>query len=386
MGAKVTFPSLKSLVDRSGTWSKDSISRDRLETTNPRHTINTRSVQDSLIFRDGDPKVVIGQVGAPFLMFDPSPATMSRETSSLSITDESYKDDVTFLQLRYQRPRRDRVYCKECSDHPQGFRGEHELKRHQDRQHEKIIKKWVCIHPVGLDHPTPAQPLSGCKPCSQKKYLSCYNAAAHLRHAHFRPRATGRGKSGKLDEANTRAGNGGGDFLPMAELRHWMLEVEEPAIDYMLPDSQQEEDDTLEDEGAGEISPLTFDTKRLMMSVSEVPLLSWSEFEEPLNAHTYPTNDLYSMESMEYHDFFQHGSPQSIDPEITSGQGTISLRGTTENSPHMGWQISRSFGNYEPPNQDTISLRGTTETSSNISFGEFFSQDDHPTGHDHFIF
>jgi hypothetical protein len=111
---------------------------------------------------------------------------------------------------------------------------------------------------------------------SKEEVLSCYNAAAHLRRAHFRPRATGRGKSGKLDEANTRAGNGGGDFLPMAELRHWMLEVEEPAIDYMLPDSQQEEDDTLEDESAGEISPLTFDTERLMMSVSEVPLLSLS--------------------------------------------------------------------------------------------------------------
>jgi hypothetical protein len=52
MGAKVTFPSLKSLVDRSGTWSNDGISRDRLEITNPRHTINTRSVQDSLIFRE----------------------------------------------------------------------------------------------------------------------------------------------------------------------------------------------------------------------------------------------------------------------------------------------------------------------------------------------
>jgi hypothetical protein len=35
MRAKVNFPSLKSLVDRSGTWSNDGISRDSLEITNP---------------------------------------------------------------------------------------------------------------------------------------------------------------------------------------------------------------------------------------------------------------------------------------------------------------------------------------------------------------
>ena len=131
-----------------------------------------------------------------------------------------------------ERPKHDRVFCVKCDDHPDGFRGEHELRRHQDRMHNKIVKKWVCIEPSGPEHPKPAQPLLSCKACTQqKKYNAYYNAAAHLRRAHFRPKAKPRGKSSKVDDANKRGWKAGGDWPMMSELKHWMMEVEEQAID-----------------------------------------------------------------------------------------------------------------------------------------------------------
>lgn len=35
------------------------------------------------------------------------------------------------VKPKYQRPKRDRIYCKQCDSSQKGFRGEHELRRHQ---------------------------------------------------------------------------------------------------------------------------------------------------------------------------------------------------------------------------------------------------------------
>jgi len=43
----------------------------------------------------------------------------------------------------YQRHRHPKVHCSQCIEHPDGFRGEHELRRHIDTKHTTEVKKWV---------------------------------------------------------------------------------------------------------------------------------------------------------------------------------------------------------------------------------------------------
>ncbi|KAL2126007.1 hypothetical protein VTI74DRAFT_1961 [Chaetomium olivicolor] len=58
---------------------------------------------------------------------------------------------------------------------------------------------------------SPVIPLSKCKACvTQKRYGAYYNAAAHLRRAHFNPH---------------RGGKASGDWPPMSILKDWMREV-----------------------------------------------------------------------------------------------------------------------------------------------------------------
>ena len=183
---------------------------------------------------------------------------MSQSKSSLPMFQFKFsgrsQEEAVVVKPTYQRPKRDRVFCKECDDHPDGFRGEGELRRHQDRQHKKMIKKWVCVQPPGPDHPKPAQSLLRCKACTQqqKKYRAHYNAAAHLRRAHFRPKPRGGWKSSEVDEANRRGGKAGGDWPPMSELKHWIMEVEEPAIHY-----SDEEEEEIEETSLGALSGVT---------------------------------------------------------------------------------------------------------------------------------
>ncbi|PVH79683.1 hypothetical protein DL98DRAFT_515941 [Cadophora sp. DSE1049] len=181
--------------------------------------------------------------------------SMSRDNSSQAMTriesKDGSQDKVAIPKPSYQRPKHDRVWCKLCDNHADGFRGEHELRRHVDREHKEMVKKWVCIEPTdGGNHPLPIVPLSRCKACSQqkKKYGAYYNAAAHLRRAHFNPKTKGRSKSQqKVDDADKRGGKGGGDEPPMTELKkYWMKEVEERAD--FTTDAQQEAADESEEE------------------------------------------------------------------------------------------------------------------------------------------
>lgn len=139
----------------------------------------------------------------------------------------------------YQRPLHPKVWCKKCDDYPEGFRGEHELRRHTDRQHKVVVKKWICSEPCdglsGIEHPIPINPLAKCKACSQlkKRYGAYYNAAAHLRRAHFNPKPKGRAKGAKIDGklAEKRGGKGGGDWPSMIELKRWMREADEFVVE-----------------------------------------------------------------------------------------------------------------------------------------------------------
>lgn len=131
-----------------------------------------------------------------------------------------------------------RVYCTKCQEYPEGFRGEHELRRHTDAKHAALVKRWVCKEPESQapTAPQPVVPLSKCKAClTQKNYGAYYNAAAHLRRAHFNPH---------------RGGKASGDWPPMSVLKDWMQEVRHVASNPPDDESSSGGDDQ-EGKGAG---------------------------------------------------------------------------------------------------------------------------------------
>ena len=182
-----------------------------------------------------------------------SASSMSRQSSSSSYEiirtkslDGTIKEVVPIAKAAYVRPQHEKIRCKHCNEKPDGFRGEHELRRHTDRAHGVLRKAFVCI-----DVSSNKQFLANCKYCkSGKRYNAYYNAAAHLRRVHFNPKQKGNRK-GKPKPAESRGGKGGGDYPSMEICKLWMTEVEELVTPDMLPldDNEQEE----------EIKPTTFD-------------------------------------------------------------------------------------------------------------------------------
>ncbi|KAF4628008.1 hypothetical protein G7Y89_g10144 [Cudoniella acicularis] len=230
---------------------------------------------------------------------------MSRANSSQSMarleSKDGSQDKVAISKPTYQRPKHDRVFCKQCESHPDGFRGEHELRRHQDREHKPLVKKWVCIEPTGHGHPKPELPLSKCKACGpqQKKYGAYYNAAAHLRRTHFKPKAKGRNKSTKVDDIEKRGGKGGGDWPPMSELKYWMKEVEEPATEYATSTTQEEVDES-EDESLDTKPDEQFYSQPMSAVVvpSNYDSAFLAETSPILNMYPTTTNNMYDMQSI----------------------------------------------------------------------------------------
>lgn len=159
-----------------------------------------------------------------------------------------------------------RVYCTKCNEYPEGFRGEHELRRHTEAKHAALVKRWVCKEPESQTPtaPQPVIPLAKCKAClTQKHYGAYYNAAAHLRRAHFNPH---------------RGGKASGDWPPMSILKDWMQEVRQPA-DNPADDESSSGGDDQEGKAAGTDfygpgGTSMFDTSRTVMLSSGQQIVS----------------------------------------------------------------------------------------------------------------
>lgn len=156
---------------------------------------------------------------------DDKPAqSANRKNSSSSAT----KPIAISKTSTYVRPRREPMKCDLCNDKPEGYRGPHELNRHKLRAHTPVVKRWKCVDPQGSlpkDAPVPVKALAKCKACSEgKSYGIDYNAAAHLRRAHFNPKQKSKGRSNK-SEKDKKAAKSGGDWPKMEHLRPWLEET-----------------------------------------------------------------------------------------------------------------------------------------------------------------
>lgn len=157
---------------------------------------------------------------APKMQHGALSASTSPQPKLIAVTaeDGTVRQKAEIARTVRQQPPRKTTQCPLCSDQPQGFHGEHELRRHIDRQHRGTRKVWIC------KEANPSQPfLQNCKACRNRKtYGANYNAAAHLRRAHFNPCKNKRGGRGKKSEG--RGGMGGGNSPPMEVLKHYMYE------------------------------------------------------------------------------------------------------------------------------------------------------------------
>ncbi|MCJ1385435.1 hypothetical protein MMC17_008558 [Xylographa soralifera] len=148
------------------------------------------------------------------------PSTSDHQMIRVKSADGSSKELMAIARNNYSRPQKEKVKCTMCNKRPNGFRGDHELRRHCERHHCVYRKVWVCV-----DSSEDKNRLSKCKACcAQKEYGAYYNAAAHLRRVHFHPRPKVRKVKGSTEER--RGGKGGGDSPSMEFLKSWMEERE----------------------------------------------------------------------------------------------------------------------------------------------------------------
>ena len=157
---------------------------------------------------------------------------MSRESSAgeafemvkVPSSDGSLRDAVKITKAAsYERPRQVKVKCPfpGCKKQPGGYKGEHEMTRHYDRDHKDIRNVYICV-------PRSNDPdfLSRCKRCKTfQKYNADYNAGEHLRRIHFNPRQQ-KTRRGHIPLEERRGGKGGGDWPPMEDLRKYMVTFE----------------------------------------------------------------------------------------------------------------------------------------------------------------
>ncbi|KAH8723886.1 hypothetical protein GQ44DRAFT_773472 [Phaeosphaeriaceae sp. PMI808] len=151
------------------------------------------------------------------------PSVPKESVVAASPVDDAATTSPTFQNMSKTPSRRVlRLKCPVCTDYPDGFRSEHELRRHTNRVHRKTRKVWVTI-----DTSPDKTFLGNCKACQTgKRYNECYNAASHLRRMHFHPHKRG---ERKMTAAEARRGGKPGDLDPPMEVlkTNWLREVDE---------------------------------------------------------------------------------------------------------------------------------------------------------------
>lgn len=152
------------------------------------------------------------------------PSSASRETIVTAPAIDTTPNTSPTFQAGSKTPSRRvlRLKCPSCSDYPDGFRSEHELRRHTNRVHRKTRKVWMTI-----DTSPDKSFLANCKSCQTgKRYNECYNAASHLRRMHFHPHKRG---ERKMTAAEARRGGKPGDLDPPMDVlkANWLREVDE---------------------------------------------------------------------------------------------------------------------------------------------------------------
>ena len=162
------------------------------------------------------PKAIVGPM-MPRTPTSPKELDVIRVPSS----DGSFKEAIKISPASsYVRPTSDKVMCTHpgCTAQPNGFKGEHEMQRHYDREHKEVRNVYVCA-------PLAENPdfLSRCKYCtSQKTYNEDYNAGEHLRRMHFNPKKA-KTRRGNVKPEEKRGGKGGGHEPRMGVLRNYMV-------------------------------------------------------------------------------------------------------------------------------------------------------------------
>ena len=182
--------------------------------------------------------------GVPMSRESSSASSMSSSSSTsghsmkrIVSADGLEKDVYEIPRIRREVQTSEKIRCKLCNDRPDGYRGEHEIRRHVSRAHTPRRVAFVCID-ISSDNKF----LANCKACrNQKKYNADYNAAAHLRRAHWNPKKDRKAKGSEAGEK--REGYSGGTEPPMEELRGWMRQIEIDEADNELPPKTSPVDD-----------------------------------------------------------------------------------------------------------------------------------------------
>ncbi|KAJ4011188.1 hypothetical protein NW752_007277 [Fusarium irregulare] len=256
LGANLTAANVQQYVDSNGnTLMASPESTDMERSCSNASMSSVRSNASNLERRAKEARERVLQA-AKTIQLAPKPKEELAKEASAAAANREAKLPVN--KSNYQRPKHPKVYCTQCSEHPDGFRGDHELRRHVNAKHEGTVKKFVCRDPETVGIPSNVKavnPLSKCKACiSGKEYGAYYNAAAHLRRTHFKPK-TPRGKKGANSDEK-RGGKGGGDWPPMSELKAWFVEKKVKVDLNESPMAEQDEsDDMAENEMEGSMPP-----------------------------------------------------------------------------------------------------------------------------------